>query len=134
MSNLWVGEVLGSGAQCWRAGVLFLLRRNLSLTVMTTDSEEVGRRVSVIVLYGTTSFRLTNLYAPNSPTKTYFHELTAWFTANLHKHHFISGNFNTTMLELKDRFGPRSSHASAHAPSIPSLLQTYTEAALLMDI
>lgn len=67
MCKFWLGELVGLGARDKKAGVLILLRKNMALEVSTTDADEEGRQVSITVTHRTTSFRLTNIYALNSP-------------------------------------------------------------------
>lgn len=80
------------------------------------------------------SLRFTSLYAPNSPTKAYFQEVTAWFAENLHELHFIGGDFNTTTDDLEDL---SRSCSQLHHPLLNtamSNLRTFTEATKLADI
>lgn len=87
----------GSGAADRKASVLILIRRNLGLKVISKYADEMGRRISVVISTEHSSMRLTNLYALNSPTKNVLQDRTAWFTGDLHEHHIVGGDFNTTM-------------------------------------
>lgn len=118
-------------------GGYHLLKKSIGLEVLTTDADEEGRRVSITVTYGTTSFRFTNVYAPNSPIINYFQELITWFSHNLHTQHIVGGDFNTTIDEGEDGTGHsrqkrRDTHTRQCKPSYP--LQTFTDSMNLADI
>lgn len=51
----------------------------------------------------TKNLKITNIYAPNSPTKKYFQTLTHWFLNSSTDPHIIGGDLNTTITDLQDR-------------------------------
>lgn len=46
---------------------------------------------------------ITNIYAPNSPTKEYFTDLPNWFLIENTKNHIIGEDVNTTVNDTEDR-------------------------------
>lgn len=103
MKKLWVGEVVGSPAVGRRAGVLILLRKGLQIKVISTERDNVGRRISILLEDGGVSMRVTNIYAPTFPSTAYFQELSSWLGQQTQRHHYIAGDFNCTVLDLEDR-------------------------------
>lgn len=136
MCKLWVGEEHGSAAKGRTAGTLILLRKGLTAKVITTDRDEEGRRISIVLDRGkgTTPLTITNVYAPNSPSVAYFAELTSWMATQNPTHHIVGGDFNCTIQESEDRpkLTPRQGTPQPTPQDTP--LQTFTIATNLTDI
>lgn len=103
MKKRWVGEVVGSLAMGKKAGVLILIRKGVRINLISSERDDIGRRVSILAEEGGSEFRVTNLYAPNSPSTAYFQELSAWLGLHTERMHYIAGDFNCTATILKDR-------------------------------
>lgn len=84
---------------------MILLRKNMGYQCQDkeVDRDREGRRVSVILRNDYFNIKLTNIYAPNSPTKDYFQKLATWYMGDLHERHKVAGDFNTTMDDGEDR-------------------------------
>lgn len=66
---------------------------------MVRDTE----RVSACLRLHNVEYRITNIYAPNSPSNEYFQRLSAWL-ANVQQHyHVIGEDFNSMMDGRGDR-------------------------------
>lgn len=76
------GEVRGSASKDRKAGVLTLIRKNSPYKVKSVDRDREGRWVAITIQPNNapqhTTYTITDLYAPNSPTKDYFQALTTW--------------------------------------------------------
>lgn len=107
--TLWVGTVLGSDSNGRKAGFLILIHNNLPCTVLSVDSDPQGRFLSVHVQIGTRDLIISNIYAPNSPTKQSFSELSTWLLRDPHLPHILVRDFNSTMHPIDDRSSPKHS-------------------------
>lgn len=76
-----------------KAGVLTLIRKNSGLTVVSSEQDTEGRRASIVVNNGHTTYRLTNIYSPNLPMNPYFQELSSWLVFQAQHNHYIGGDF-----------------------------------------
>lgn len=103
MKKFWVGEVVGSPAQGKKGGVLTLLKKTLDIQIDQIDSDDAGRRISIVIKKGKLLCRITNIYAPNSPTTAYFNELSSWMATNYHPNHYIGGDINSCVNTREDR-------------------------------
>lgn len=75
MRKMWVDQVYGSEAIGRKARVLILIKKNLPVEVTEDTHDDQGRRVSLLLKLPNETLRITNVYSPNSPPKTYFHQL-----------------------------------------------------------
>lgn len=133
MCKLWVGEVAGAAASGNKAGVMILLRKNEGLISSDNmDSEE--RRVSAVIEGTQSSFHLTNIYSPNSPTKSYFQALINWLSDHLHQTHFLGGDFNSTMNDQEDRSRIAGRNPPASLPTASTPLLKFVSAMQLIDL
>lgn len=89
MCKPWVGEVAASAALGRRAGELIMVKRNSGFQITSIEINLVGRRISIVLEVSHSSFRLTSNYTPNSPTRTYFQELTTWLYNYIQYTHHI---------------------------------------------
>lgn len=82
----------------------------------------------------------TNIYAPNSPTHTYFQDMTAWFTDNINHTYIVGGDFNSTMIDQEDMKHTRTSTVHHIFPQgdisriVTLHLHLFTDATRLTDI
>lgn len=134
MRKQWVGEVVGSPAIGKKAGVLVLIRKGINMTIADTESDREGRRVSVVMEKGTLALRITNIYAPNSPTLAYFQELTALMAQKPQAHHYVGGDFNCHMIDSEDRSGSKTSTTHPQRKREDSPLMTFAVSMQLTDI
>lgn len=77
MHKLWVGQVIGSPEVRGRAGVLLLIHKNLPRKIISTHSDNEGRLLTATLKTYNREWVLTNVYAPNSPSKQFFQNLTS---------------------------------------------------------
>lgn len=84
---------------------------------------------------------ITNIYAPNSPTKSYYQDLTVWLSSLVHTHHIVGGDFNSVMLEAEDRSRAISRNTkrmvtrnNSHDSRSPSQLGAMVDATRLQDL
>lgn len=103
---------MGSAAMGRKVGVLILIRKGLRLKTISTDVDGAGRRASILFEDGGVQFRVTNIYASNSPSTAYIQELSSWIAQQPQINHYITGDFNCTMMDLEDRttkrFAPKN--------------------------
>lgn len=103
----WVSEVLGSPAKGKIGGVVTLLKKNLPYTVGKTEADTEGHKLTATLTPKGTNYSsditITNLYAPNTQHKQFYHDFTDWYLANPIPHHMIGGDFNLTVSEAEDR-------------------------------
>lgn len=88
MNKQWVGEVVGLPALGRKAGVLILLRKGLRVKILDVEGDEAGRRATILLEENGVQIRITNIYAPNSPSIAYFQELSSWIAQKPQKHLF----------------------------------------------
>lgn len=61
------------------------------------------RAVKYLLEKDTDVFRVTNIYAPNSPVSSYFGALSSWLASLVHHKHYMGGDFNTCVNILEDK-------------------------------
>lgn len=80
LKKWWVGEVIGSPAIKRKGGVISLLHKKVPYTVTKTETDSEGCRITLTLLSKSKGHPLgltiTNMYAPNTPTKEYIQNLT----------------------------------------------------------
>lgn len=52
---------------------------------------------------------LSNIYAPNSPGRSFFSDLSTWLLRHPLAPHIVGGNFNITLHPIEDRSAPKRS-------------------------
>lgn len=77
MRKLSAGQVFGSSAVRGKAGVLLLIHKNLPCEVLSVDGDDEGRILIVKLKTSAWEWVLSNVYAPNSPSKQCFQKLTS---------------------------------------------------------
>lgn len=85
--------------------VVYLLISNLN-SRKNINMQYIGILLSVKLHIQEQDIRITNVYAPHSPTKAYFQELTSWLKDVTQPCHLIGGDFNCVMQEREDRCYP----------------------------
>lgn len=118
MQNLWVGRVWGSASKGRKAGTLILLHKRLAYDLVSVDKNEEGRFISVQVKLQSRKMRITNIYAPNSPDKSYFTNLTSQVAKEVSIPHLIGWDFDSVLHNSEDRSSP-------HYRSRPSLREQF---------
>lgn len=80
--------------------MIALLHKNCKYKSTNEEMDENGRRLTIqLIPVGTqgdtdADFLITNIYAPNSPTTTYYNDLTTWFAKSHLFKHVTGGYFN----------------------------------------
>lgn len=81
-----------------KTGVIILISKNIPYTIQATEADAKGCRVSVTKMQSnmlqTPSVTITNIYAPNNPTKKYFTDLATWFFQHMYTTLILGGDFN----------------------------------------
>lgn len=133
MKKLWVGTVLGSDSNKHKAGVLILIHKNLPCEVLSTKADTQGRLISAHIKLGTKDMIISNIYAPNNPTKQFYSELSSWLLSNPTLPHIAGGDFNSTAHPIDDR---STSKRTFHHSDLDSqtLLASTMESLHLRDI
>lgn len=103
MKKLWVGTVLGSDAVGRKAGVLILIHKNLPCKILSMDSDDQGCFLTAHVHLGNRDRLISNMYAPNSPGKQFFGDLSSRLLKSPHISHIIGGDFNSILHPTDDR-------------------------------
>lgn len=117
MHKLWVGQVYGSASVKGKAGVLILSHKNLPYEVLSGESDENGRVVIIKLKLFSRECILSNIYAPNSPSKPFFQGLTSRLAPYIHLSLLVGGDFNIVMHLLEDN---SQGTASTDTPSQPA--------------
>lgn len=126
MCRLWVGEVVESAGQGRKARVLILVRKNFKINISQVEHDSKGRRVSVIAMGPSFKYRVTNIYAPNSPTQSYFPKLSSWLVDHVHQNNFPGGILTLSCSMKRTDHSPLTAGCIHMAPSCitSSLYQT----------
>lgn len=103
MKKLWVGRALGSEAVGRKAGVLMLIHKKLPCEVSSVDSDKQGCFITVRLCIGNRALQISNVYAPNSPSQSFFCELSTKLSTSPHIAHLIGGDLNMVMHHSDDR-------------------------------
>lgn len=69
--KLWVGQVYGSALVKGKAGVIILIHKILPCEIISVENDEDGRVVILKLRLFSREWVLSNIYAPNSPSKTF---------------------------------------------------------------
>lgn len=103
MKKLWVGTVLALDAVGRKAGVLRLIHKNLPCEILSVDSDSQGRFLSARLCLGNRELKISKVYAPISPNKQFFCDLTARLIQLPLILHLVGGDFNTIIDLYEDR-------------------------------
>lgn len=133
MQKLWVGTVLGSEAAGRKAGVLLLIHKNLPCSILSTKTDHQGRLLTTHVKIGSKELIISNVYAPNSPNKQFYSELSSWLLENTHLPHLIGGDFNDTLHLIDDRSSPKSPNPRSTTPA-PTLFANTMDSIHIQDL
>lgn len=131
MIKLWVGTVLDSDALDRKAGVLILIHKNLPCDIISINSDKQGRILSAHIRLGNRDLMLSNIYAPNSPGKSFFSDLSTWLLHHPLTPH-IGGDFNTILHPNEDRSSPKRSQKPPKPD--PTLLASTMDSLHFRDI
>lgn len=96
MRKLWVGQVLGSSAVKGKAGV-FLVHKYLLCEVISVQEDSKGRTLTAQLKMSAREWVITNVYAPNSPSRHFFQTLTSNLAPHLHFPLLVAGDFNSVL-------------------------------------
>ena len=99
----WDGvSLLNSGPTNQSAGVAILISKHIKHEILSTNSDNLGRRISIDIKIQNETYQILNIYAPNKPkTNENFFEETNHYIKNF-KNVILAGNFNIVE-ELRDR-------------------------------
>lgn len=114
-----------------KAGLLILIHKNLPCEVLSVETDEDGWVVKLKLF--SRELILSNIYAPNSPSKYFFQGLTSCLAPYVHLPLLVGGNFNLVMHLLKDKFQGRAPTVSPCPLAITPLMQ-FAELLQLIDI
>lgn len=103
MRKLWVGKTYGSAAVKGKAGVLILIHKNLPCDIVSSTQDEEGHLLTVHLRVSSKNLVVTNVYAPNSPTKSFFQTVTSHLAPFLQFPLLIGGDFNSVMDIQEDK-------------------------------
>lgn len=119
MRKLWVGQIHGSSSVKGKAGVLILIHKNVPCEVVSSVNDDKGRLLTLHLHISNRNLMVTNIYAPNSPTKTFFQSVSTHFPPYLHLPLMVGGDFNTWIYR-KINIGKKP-----HTKSPPKSAQPY---------
>lgn len=97
--KLWVGQTHRSDSVKCKAGVLILIHKNLPCEVVSS----AGRLLTLHLCISNKNLIVTNIYVPDSPTKSFFQAATAHLTPYLQYPLLLGGDFNTVMDMQEDK-------------------------------
>lgn len=98
-----MGEVVGSSVTGQEVELLILIRKIILFTIAKINLNGKGRCVSVRVTSPMSDFRFTNVYALDSPMRTYLQDLVTWLSLMTTTQHIVGGDLNTVMSKAEDR-------------------------------
>lgn len=113
MCKLWVGKVYGSALKKGKAGVLILIHKNFPCKVVSMINDSEGHLLTLYLCIATRDLVVTNVYAPNSPSKSFFQSVSTDLAPFLHLPLVIGDDFNSVMVAQEDK-------SMAKPPILPS--------------
>uniref|UniRef100_A0A8C5WE20 exodeoxyribonuclease III n=1 Tax=Leptobrachium leishanense TaxID=445787 RepID=A0A8C5WE20_9ANUR len=98
-------RVFSSTALPKRNGVSVILHNSCPFQVESVEGDDSGRYVVVQGHFGTHSYALASVYAPNSPDKEFWSALMEFLGSRTPGDLIIGGDFNATLCAAVDRSG-----------------------------
>ena len=90
-------ECFISGVKTNSRGVAILLMNNFEDKVVASSLDNQGNMIYVDLMLGSISFRLINIYAPNTDTPTFFQNVNVLIEENTMDHIVLCGDFNLVL-------------------------------------
>lgn len=132
MCKLWVGKVYGSSLAKGKAGVLILIHKNFPCEVVSTVNDTEGRLLTLQLRVTSKEQIVTNVYAPNFPTKYFFQSVSTHLAPFLHLPLVLGGDFNSVMEPQEDKsIAKPQPHPPTNYP--PTALSSFAAALQLID-
>lgn len=132
MLKLWVGQTHGSASTNGKAGVVILIHKHLSCKVVSSDHDVERRLLTLHLWLSSIDLILTNIYAPNSPTNSFFQAVATRLAPYLEYRLLLGGDFNTIMDRQEDKHRGNPTSQSTSQPTT-SLLNSFATALQLID-
>ena len=90
-------ECFISGVKTNSRGVAILLMNNFEYKVVASNLDNQGNMIYVDLMLGSISFRLINIYAPNTDTPTFFQNVNVLIEENTMDHIVVCGDLNLVL-------------------------------------
>lgn len=103
MTKFWVGQAYGSPSVQGKAGVITLIHKNFSHTLVSHAHDTEGRESVLTILHEGRTTALCNIYGPNSDNSLFFQNLGVKIQSLVVDSIILGGNLNTVLSPLEDR-------------------------------
>ena len=104
VKTIWEGECFLNGQKSNSRGVAILFKKNFEYKVTSLKVDNNGNFITVLVTINELTFRLINIYAPNSDSPDFFEYVQQQVELSEHDHCIICGDFNLTLDPIKDSY------------------------------
>lgn len=98
--------------------MLILIQKNLPCEIQSVESDGQGCFLTASICLGSRDLIISNVYAPNSPGKHFFRDLTTRLLKSppTVSPHTIGGDFNSILHPTDDRSVPKRQHKTTRDP------------------
>ena len=97
IKNLWKGECIINGNRTNSRGVAILINTNIEYSVKKIHKDQNGNLLMLDISINNMIFRLFNVYAPNTDSPAFFHELCTLIQEGAQDYTLICGDLNLTL-------------------------------------
>ena len=97
IKNHWPGEVILNGFKSNSRGVAILMKKTFEYSILDTYSDNSGNLLTVDLKTNEMTFKIINIYAPNSDTPSFFQKVMDIIDKNVLDYFLICGDFNLVM-------------------------------------
>lgn len=115
LANRFYHTIASSSANTKTKGVAIVVKRNLSLKILSTWSDNSGRIVISTVEFSNRKIALISAYAPNNYDKIFYNTLTHQMLELEDCYFMVGADFNAVWDPLVDRSGARATGDQAQA-------------------
>ena len=97
IKKFWDGDCFINGNRNNARGVAILISKNFEYTVSKTDKDTDGNLLMLDIHINKLTFRMFNVYAPNTDSPDFFYKLTTLIQEGVQDYTMTCGDLNLTL-------------------------------------
>lgn len=133
VAKFWVGQVYGSSSVQRKAGVLTLINKSFSHSVISHTSDAEGRESILVISREGKTTALCNIYGPNGDNSSFYQNLGVTVRGLSADMVILGGDLNTVLSPSEDRRPDRDSRLTQTIRSRDKVLTPFLDFTGLTD-